>query len=121
MTPDEFEDWEAQQVEALTNEGGGGHRESSAHIGDASTSAMPDTSLSGTSITTTASAARTDPPININDANASTRTPLSTNVVNTVSGGDGSIVFVTKKPRKVRKDKGVKRKKPTSPATVTDS
>ncbi|KAG6882467.1 hypothetical protein C0992_011581, partial [Termitomyces sp. T32_za158] len=50
-----------------------------------------------------------------------TPTPLSMNIVNTVSGGNGLVVFVTKKARKVRKDKGIKRKKPTSAETVSNA
>ncbi|KAG6894846.1 hypothetical protein C0992_004329 [Termitomyces sp. T32_za158] len=38
-----------------------------------------------------------------------------------MSGGNGLVVFVMKKARKVRKDKGIKRKKPTSAETVSNA
>ncbi|KAG6892478.1 hypothetical protein C0992_000374 [Termitomyces sp. T32_za158] len=114
MTRNEFEAWETQQFnDKLTNnvDHDGGGVDSVSNPSTSTTTASP-------SIVPLSTASAIDFRIN---ANKPTPTPLSANIVNTVSSGGGAVVFVTKKPRKVRKDKGVKRKKPTSPETVPDA
>ncbi|KAG6871728.1 hypothetical protein C0992_010408 [Termitomyces sp. T32_za158] len=114
MTRDEFEAWETQQFnDKLTNnvDHDGGGVDSVSNPSTSTTTASP-------LIVPLSTASAIDSHIN---ANNPTPTPLSANIVNTVSSGGGAVVVVTKKTWKVRKDKGVKRKKPTSPETVPDA
>ncbi|KAG6899120.1 hypothetical protein C0995_006987 [Termitomyces sp. Mi166 len=109
MTHDEFEVWEMQRVEALTRNIDGDGDVTSGSAGDLSTSTL-DMSAQLVTPDTTSS---------VGSNAALPPTPLTTNIVNTVSGGNGSVVFVTKKTHKVRKDKGIKRKKPTTPEIIS--
>ncbi|KAG6885321.1 hypothetical protein C0995_009408 [Termitomyces sp. Mi166 len=106
MMCNEFKAWKTQQFNALNALTNNAYDGGSASIGYPSTLATP---LHTSGVPGTASAISILTP---------TPTPLSMNIVNTVSGGDGSMVFVMKKPWKVRKDKGIERKKPTTPETV---
>ncbi|KAG6883705.1 hypothetical protein C0992_008053 [Termitomyces sp. T32_za158] len=109
ITCKEFEAWETQWLECMTNNDDG-----SCGITLASIEALLTSTSARTLQTSTNS--------HINrDSTTSIPTLLSMNVVNMVSGGDGSAVFVTKKLWKVRKDKEIKRKKPTSPEAVVDN
>ncbi|KAG6869468.1 hypothetical protein C0995_002888, partial [Termitomyces sp. Mi166 len=110
MTRDEFEAWETQQFnDTLTNDVDG------SSVGSVSNPSMSTMSSSAIPVPSTDPALATCSHVNTNDLMP---TPLSANIVNTVSSGNGAVVFVTKKPWKVRKDKGVKCKKHISPETV---
>ncbi|KAG6884095.1 hypothetical protein C0993_001460 [Termitomyces sp. T159_Od127] len=112
MSCDEFKAWKTQQFnDALTNNVNGSvgsvSNPSSAMSSSMTSAILPSTA----SAPTTGSHVNTDGPM---------PTPLPANIVNMVFSGDGAVVFVTKKPHKVRKDKGVKHKNPTNPETISD-
>ncbi|KAG6875652.1 hypothetical protein C0992_002942 [Termitomyces sp. T32_za158] len=107
MTCDKFEAWEAKRIEGLSSR--------SPAIGNPSTLSTPLHPLEPATMLDTSGDSCVSP-----DASMPTSTLLSANILNTVSGGDGSLVFVTKKVRKPKKDKGIKRKKPVSPETVAN-
>ncbi|KAG6875046.1 hypothetical protein C0992_005399, partial [Termitomyces sp. T32_za158] len=102
MMCNEFKAWENLRVEALTGS-----------TGDLAPLTLDTQAQVATSDMTLSMAMTIDSP-----SMPPTLTPLATNITNTVSDGNGSVVFVTKKPCKVRKDKKTKRMKPTSPETI---
>ncbi|KAG6809416.1 hypothetical protein H0H92_000327 [Tricholoma furcatifolium] len=106
LTRDEFEAWEHSQA----TDHNFASSATSAHV-DAPSTMPPDNHSVATP------QHDISPPVPLDNPNISPPAPLD-NVVNTVSNTAGSVVFVTKKARKVRKDKGTKRRKPTSSENV---
>lgn len=118
MSPAEYNVWKVQHSQLSTSTSSGLSSTATSDCGNGSgdwetsvgSADQPDMSATNSTITLATS-----------NPMSATSTPLATNFVNVVSGINGELVKVAKKPRKVCKDKGKPRpKKQASNENVVD-